>query len=71
MPQHFLNLEDWSSQDLHGLLHLATELKREWCAGGNRPLLAGQTLGMLFQKASLRTRVSFEVGMNHLGGTPS
>ena len=32
------------------------------------PLLAGQTLGMLFEKASLRTRVSFEVGMNHLGG---
>ncbi len=68
MPRHFLNLEDWSTTDLQGLLHLATELKREWCAGGNRPLLSGQTLGMLFQKASLRTRVSFEVGMNHLGG---
>ena len=68
MPRHFLSLEDWSSSDLQGLLHLASELKSEWCAGGNRPLLAGQTLGMLFQKASLRTRVSFEVGMNHLGG---
>lgn len=68
MPRHFLDLADWSSADLRGLLQLAVELKREWRAGGNRPLLAGQTLGMIFQKASLRTRVSFEVGMYHLGG---
>ena len=68
MPQHFLDLADWSSQDLQGLLHLATRLKHEWHNGGNRPLLAGLNLGMLFQKSSLRTRVSFEVGMNHLGG---
>lgn len=68
MPRHFLDLADWSSADLQGLLRLAVELKREWRAGGNRPLLAGQTLGMIFQKASLRTRVSFEVGMYHLGG---
>ena len=68
MPRHFLDLEDWSSADLRGLLQLAVELKREWREGGNRPLLAGQTLGMIFQKASLRTRVSFEVGMYHLGG---
>ncbi len=68
MPQHFLDLADWSSCDLRKMLHLAMELKREWRNGGNRPLLVGQTLGMLFQKASLRTRVSFEVGMNHLGG---
>lgn len=68
MPQHFLDLADWSSRDLNRLLDLAARLKREWRAGGNRPLLAGQTLGMLFQKASLRTRVSFDVGMAHLGG---
>jgi len=68
MPQHFLDLADWSSRDLQRLLQLATHLKREWRSGGNRPVLAGQTLGMLFEKASLRTRVSFEVGMYHLGG---
>lgn len=68
MPRHFLDLAEWSSADLQGLLQLAVELKREWRDGGNRQLLAGQTLGMIFQKASLRTRVSFEVGMNHLGG---
>ena len=68
MPRHFLDLADWPSGDLHRLLQLAAQLKREWRAGGNRPLLAGQTLGMLFEKASLRTRVSFDVGMHHLGG---
>lgn len=68
MPRHFLDLAEWSSADLRRLLQLAVELKGEWRDGGNRQLLAGQTLGMIFQKASLRTRVSFEVGMNHLGG---
>lgn len=68
MPRDFIDLADWSSPDLQQLLQVAIRLKREWLAGGNRPLLAGKTLGMLFQKASLRTRVSFEVGMNHLGG---
>ena len=68
MPRDFIDLADWSSPDLQQLLQLAIRLKREWHVGGNRPLLAGKTLGMLFQKASLRTRVSFEVGMNHLGG---
>ncbi len=68
MPRHFLDLAEWASADLQGLLQLAVELKCEWRDGGNRQLLAGQTLGMIFQKASLRTRVSFEVGMNHLGG---
>lgn len=68
MPRDFLDLAEWSSADLQRLLRLAAELKSEWRGGGNRQLLAGQTLGMIFQKASLRTRVSFEVGMNHLGG---
>ncbi|MCY4525673.1 MAG: ornithine carbamoyltransferase [Anaerolineaceae bacterium] len=68
MPRHFLDLAEWTSVDLQGLLQLAQQLKCEWRDGGNRPLLAGQTLGMIFQKASLRTRVSFEVGMKHLGG---
>ncbi len=68
MPRNFLDLADWTSVDLQGLLQLAQQLKCEWRDGGNRTLLAGQTLGMIFQKASLRTRVSFDVGMKHLGG---
>jgi ornithine carbamoyltransferase len=44
------------------------DLKKEWKRGGNRPLLAGQVLGMVFQKPSLRTRVSFDMAMRHLGG---
>ncbi|NLE45477.1 MAG: ornithine carbamoyltransferase [Chloroflexi bacterium] len=65
---HFLTLADLTSDDLRGLLDLAIELKKEWRGGGNRPLLQGKTLGMVFQKPSLRTRVSFEMGMLHLGG---
>ena len=66
--RHFIDLTQWSSEELHHLLRLALHLKLEWQAGGNKPVLAGKTLGMIFQKPSLRTRVSFEVGMMHLGG---
>jgi ornithine carbamoyltransferase len=66
--QNFLDLTQWSSKELKYLLDLAVHLKREWRSGGNRPVLAGKILGMVFQKPSLRTRVSFEVGMKHLGG---
>jgi ornithine carbamoyltransferase len=43
-------------------------LKKEWKRGGNKPVLKGQVLGMVFQKPSLRTRVSFDMAMRHLGG---
>ncbi|PJF40850.1 MAG: ornithine carbamoyltransferase [Phototrophicales bacterium] len=66
--KHFLELSEWSAKELRELLDLAVHLKREWRSGGNRPVLAGKILGMVFQKPSLRTRVSFEVGMKHLGG---
>lgn len=66
--RHFLSIADWSAQELWQLLELAKTLKEEYQAGGNRPLLQGKVLGMLFQKPSLRTRVSFDVGMLHLGG---
>jgi ornithine carbamoyltransferase len=66
--RHFLDLADWSSRELRALLELAVKLKREYQQGGNTPLLKGKILGMIFQKPSLRTRVSFEVGMQHLGG---
>lgn len=63
-----LSLADYSADALWRWLYLARDLKAEWRAGGNRPLLKGKTLGMVFQKPSLRTRVSFEMGMRHLGG---
>ncbi len=68
MKKDFLALTDWSSFELRELIRLAEHLKTEWKSGGNRPVLAGKILGMIFQKPSLRTRVSFEVGMKHLGG---
>ncbi len=64
----FLSLADFSAQQLWGWLELARDLKAEWRVGGNKPVLQGKTLGLLFQKPSLRTRVSFEMGMRHLGG---
>jgi ornithine carbamoyltransferase len=64
----FLSIDDFSQKELETLLELATELKREHIAGGNRQSLRGKTLAMIFQKPSLRTRVSFEMAMRHLGG---
>lgn len=66
--KHFLSLTDLSGDEIQHLLDLAVKLKDEWKAGGNQGQLAGQTLGMVFQKPSLRTRVSFDMGMIHLGG---
>ena len=66
--QDFLSLADLTAEELTDLLALAVRLKQEWSAGGNQPVLKNKTLGMVFTKPSLRTRVSFEVGMQHLGG---
>ena len=66
--RHFLSIADLTADELWSLLHLARDLKAEWQAGGNKPILEGKVLGMVFQKPSLRTRVSFEMGMIHLGG---
>ncbi len=68
MKKGLLSLAGLSPQELHDLLQLAAELKAELKSGGNKPLLQGKVLGMIFQKPSLRTRVSFEVGMLQLGG---
>ncbi|GAB4567048.1 MAG: ornithine carbamoyltransferase [Anaerolineae bacterium] len=67
--QHFISIADLTPQQMWDLLHLARDLKAEWQQGGNQPLLRGKALGMVFQKPSLRTRVSFEMAMTHLGGT--
>ena len=66
--KHFLDLADWTASDLWDILQLSVALKEEYRAGGNRPLLAGKSLAMVFQKPSLRTRVSFEMAMQHVGG---
>jgi len=67
--QHFLSTTDFSADELWQFLHKAKELKDELKTNGrNKPILRDKILGMVFQKPSLRTRVSFEVGMLHLGG---
>lgn len=63
-----LSISDLSSKEINTVLMLASKLKREHKRGKARPLLQGKMLGMIFQKPSTRTRVSFEVGMFQLGG---
>jgi ornithine carbamoyltransferase len=63
-----LSIADLSAREINSILALASKLKREQKGGKARPLLRGKTLGMIFQKPSTRTRVSFEVGMYQLGG---
>jgi ornithine carbamoyltransferase len=63
-----LSIADLRTSEIGKILILADKLKREQKSGKFRPFLRGKTLGMLFQKPSTRTRVSFEVGMYQLGG---
>jgi len=63
-----LSISDLSTKEIKTVLMLASKLKRELKRGKARPLLRGKMLGMVFQKPSTRTRVSFEVGMFQLGG---
>jgi ornithine carbamoyltransferase len=64
----FIAIADFSSREIQEILDLAVRLKKEWKAGGNEPVLKGKVLAMIFQKPSLRTRVSFDMAMRHLGG---
>lgn len=66
--KHLLKLLDLSRGDILGILNLADQLKYELAHGIPHPHLAGKTLGMIFQKSSTRTRVSFETGIYQLGG---
>ena len=68
--KHLLKLEDWSPEQITRTLNLADQLKYELKHGIEHKLLKGKTLGMIFEKSSTRTRVSFEVGMTQLGGYP-
>lgn len=67
--KHLLKLIDWSKEEIIETLDLADKLKAEKKAGIKHHILEGKTLGMIFEKSSTRTRVSFEVGMSDLGGT--
>ncbi len=66
--KHFLSIADQSAGEIQDLLNLAVSLKQEWKNHGNPPLLKNKVLAMVFQKPSLRTRVSFDMAMRHLGG---
>lgn len=66
--KHLLKLMDWSTEEIISTLDLADRLKEEKKKGIRHPILEGKTLGMIFEKSSTRTRVSFEVGMHELGG---
>ena len=68
MKKDFLAVSDYTPLELQELLDLAVFLKKELKSGGNKPVLKGKVLGLIFQKPSLRTRISFEMGMRHLGG---
>ncbi len=68
--RHFRTLFDITPDEYRSIEELAHRLKRRWKAGHRDNLLANQTLALLFEKPSLRTRVSFEAGMVQLGGTP-
>ncbi len=66
----FLRVNDWSGEELRLVLDVAVRLKARQRERVPHRLLEGRTLGMIFQKPSTRTRVSFEVGFAQLGGTP-
>lgn len=68
MKKDFLSITDLSAEEYEDILTLAARLKRQRYAGVPHPLLAGKTLAMIFEKASTRTRMSFDVGMYDLGG---
>jgi ornithine carbamoyltransferase len=63
-----LSIADLSAEEIRIILKTAAKLKKDHRMGKDSPILRGKTLGMLFQKPSTRTRVSFEVGMYQLGG---
>ncbi len=69
MTRHFLTLNDLTPTELDALLQRAIELKQMRAAGERYEPFRGKVLGMLFEKSSTRTRVSFEAGMAHFGGS--
>ena len=64
----FLAISDYSPEEIQDLLDLAVKLKKQYFKKGNKPIFKGRVLGMIFQKPSLRTRISFDMAMRHCGG---
>lgn len=67
--RHLLTLSDVSAAEILRIFSITEDLKTKFSQGLREPLLPGRVLALLFEKQSLRTRVSFEAGMGHLGGT--
>ncbi len=65
---HLLKLQDLSAEEIVRILDLADQLKYEKKHGIEHPYLKGKAVGLIFQKSSTRTRVSFETGVHQLGG---
>jgi ornithine carbamoyltransferase len=68
--KHLLSIEQLSAAEIDEILSLSTELKKQRGAANDPKPLAGQTWALMFSKSSTRTRVSFEVGIRELGGSP-
>lgn len=66
--RHFLTLKDFTKEEILEIIELAVKIKKQTKKGKFKPYLKDQTLGMIFEKSSTRTRVSFEVGIHQLGG---
>ena len=67
--RHCLRITDFTAKELEEILKLSAKLKKELkTTGKNKPILKDKTLAMIFEKPSLRTRISFEIGMTQLGG---
>jgi ornithine carbamoyltransferase len=66
--RHFIDLLDWDGDQIRTLLKDAARLKKAHLKGKDKPTLRGRMLGMVFEKPSLRTRLSFQAAMTHLGG---
>ena len=64
----FLAISDFSSDEIQDLLDVAAKLKKQYFKKGNKPIFKGKVLGMIFQKPSLRTRISFDMAMRHCEG---
>jgi ornithine carbamoyltransferase len=69
MMRHLLSLADLTTAEIERIFSITEDLKNKCDNGLREPLLPGRVMALLFEKPSLRTRVSFEAGMAHLGGT--
>jgi ornithine carbamoyltransferase len=67
--RHLLTLADLTAAEIERVFSITEDLKAKFEKGLREPLLPGRVMALLFEKPSLRTRVSFESGMSHLGGT--